>query len=1161
MKYPPGREPGQIVSAAYLRDGKLRYSAEDREIVGRNGPYFNNRPLYGPANAEGAVLAGDRPFVRLLTRPHVQGALAAGIIRDGMGPWFHEFGKVETRYRCGRMTWRMSDPGLPGVTATLTVVPLETGAGFAARFSAQGLRLGDRLVWTFGGARPDDNPRTHWDPVNRGNPQVDRGGSDVKKELTIGPMPEWSRGNAVRLEGAGFRIAATADATAAVIARSDRGGARSIADASAGATPAALAASAVGEFPLACEVVELRAGEDEIFWSVEVAERGTGILPVLSSPAETPPSRAFAEATAYLESIERMQADTPDPLFDAAVAAVCHPVDANCERDPFIFRHGCMSWSIRFLGWRVIHGATVLGWHDRVKGNAAYYAAAQVKEAGIRTEPHADPGLRLCHESPQSRLHGRGRIALDQHFYDTQTQFFDQTIHDWRWTADPELEKILRPALELHLEWARECFDPDDDGLYESYINTLPTDSMWYNGGGGVEESAYIYYGHRAAADLARRAGDPESEARHRARAEKIQRALREVLWLKHGGYFGVYVEQGGHRRVHADAWTYSQFMPIDAGLITPDEAIQALYFTEWGLERIRLPYGGVLCQASNWVPSKWSVRDMFSGDLCHLALAYFQTGLGDEGWDLLRGTTLEGCYASAVPGGFSHIGAGTDFGDCAHMYARVVAEGLFGYDPDYPNGVVRLHPAFPSAWEHAALRTPDFTLEYRQEGNTERYRLTLARDAAVEFRFAVRATGVRSVTLDGREVSWKAEPGYGCTWVCFMSQKVERVAPNPLMDSADRKRVEGNPLHLDPTEIAIELTGRAPAAPARHIEVNVGDEVQLEVGSQRGTGFQPVLSTNTGRMPVPRQQAETPALLRDFHSVLDGVCLIDNSLRARIASKPGHHLVLAGVTVGDLPQWQVFKLKVSDHAAAAVQTARTPREAPLDAAWTCLDLSAHLNGDVRAIFKQQYLSPRPKTCSVRLGVDGYSAWTFPHWGEGPPEIDLSHLDNLASGGDRILTPQHAPFARFASEKNIAFTSLWDNWPRAVSIPVNRAADAAWLLICGTTFPMQTRIANAVIRYRYADGRVETLELVPPLNFWSLCPWGGLDYSYESDAFCLPALPPPTVQLGAHCRAMVLSWTLRPDVELKDVTLETLSQDVVIGLMGVSLMHASHPLP
>ncbi len=209
----------------------------------------------------------------------------------------------------------------------------------------------------------------------------------------------------------------------------------------------------------------------------------------------------------------------------------------------------------------------------------------------------------------------------------------------------------------------------------------------------------------------------------------------------------------------------------------------------------------------------------------------------------------------------------------------------------------------------------------------------------------------------------------------------------------------------------------------------------------------------------------------------------------------------------------------------------------------------------MRAIFKQQYLSPRPKTCSVRLGVDGYSAWCFAWWGTPVPAIDLSNLQKLLDNQGRIRTPQNVPFAQFAEAKNIAFTSLWENWPHSVSVPVGKQAEAVWLLVCGSTNPMQTRIANAEVRFRYADGQVEKLELVPPLNFWTLCHFGGVDYDYKSDAFCLPKEPPPTVQLGTNCRAMVLSWKLRPGVKLVDLTLETLSQEVVIGLMGVSLLN------
>jgi hypothetical protein len=155
-----------------------------------------------------------------------------------------------------------------------------------------------------------------------------------------------------------------------------------------------------------------------------------------------------------------------------------------------------------------------------------------------------------------------------------------------------------------------------------------------------------------------------------------------------------------------------------------------------------------------------------------------------------------------------------------------------------------------------------------------------------------------------------------------------------------------------------------------------------------------------------------------------------------------------------------------------------------------------------------------------------------------------------------VTTPQGVPFAALDGEKNIAFTSLWDNWPKSVTVPVHKRGEAVWLLVCGSTNPMQGRIANAVLRFRYADGQEETLELVPPLNLWSLCRFGNVDYDYNRDGFALPKEPPAQVRLGENCRAMVYGWRLRPGVALETATLETLSQEVVIGLMGVTVMNA-----
>ena len=81
-------------------------------------------------------------------------------------------------------------------------------------------------------------------------------------------------------------------------------------------------------------------------------------------------------------------------------------------------------------------------------------------------------------------------------------------------------------------------------------------------------------------------------------------------------------------RRLHESGWLYAIFCPIDAGLLDTEQSAQALQYSEWALERDKMPWGGEQCWPSNWVPSIWSVREMWAGDDYHLALAYFQTGL-----------------------------------------------------------------------------------------------------------------------------------------------------------------------------------------------------------------------------------------------------------------------------------------------------------------------------------------------------------------------------------------------------------------------------------------------------------------------------------------------------------------------------------------------------
>ena len=146
----------------------------------------------------------------------------------------------------------------------------------------------------------------------------------------------------------------------------------------------------------------------------------------------------------------------------------------------------------------------------------------------------------------------------------------------WRFTGNVSHEKLLRPALELHAEWALDCFDADGDGLYHAYINTWPTDSVQFNGAGAPEESGYMYRTALALRDMARRANDTAAMRAHEETATKIKEAFFAQLWMTDRGHPGAFKEEIGHQRVRPDAWLYSIFVPIEAGLLDLEQAAPA---------------------------------------------------------------------------------------------------------------------------------------------------------------------------------------------------------------------------------------------------------------------------------------------------------------------------------------------------------------------------------------------------------------------------------------------------------------------------------------------------------------------------------------------------------------------------------------------------------
>ncbi len=1101
--------PGSTFSRAEQEEmAQASYSVKNGAIFCHNGKRIFNRPLYMD-HLPGCVLAGELPLIRLLHQSHNGGMMMMAFSRNGKTKWLHHFSDISMFFRPGQVTWELADGSFPGLALVVNALPLAGAAGFTVSLSYQGANPADKLIWTFGASSPlhkDGIQNLMWayDPMI--NPETTPNGfslQDCEKDRFF-------------LESSVFCLSPKSSAKKPGEQKQIRGkcshpGRYVIADAEKWPDVDALLRSKGGKNQMICNELIVQKTQDELFWAFVISDSTHTIKSSLIGNPKTLYSNGLKRCLALGTQVT---ANTPDPYFDCGVASVCAALDGVYY--PPVYVHGGMMFNIPFLGWRTLYGPTVFGRHESVLSAARYYLSFQNKKSD-KIKAVADVDQRMTIQSKASRFYGKGHITQNSYMYNMQSLFFDELIHAWRFTGNEELEKWLYPALQLHLEWQQECFDPDSNGVYESYIATFASDNVWYNGGETTQETAYAYAGHAAAAEMAERAGDHSAARRHHTISAKIRRNMMKSLWIKENGHLAEYREALGYQRRHDDACLMSVYMPIDAKMLSPEEAAQALFYTEYALERRRGRLGGELCQMSNWVPHVWSTRDYFAAENYGLALAFFQAGWPDEGWKLVKGNYRESMYAYNVPGNTDYSKTlATDFTDATNMLARVVVEGLCGYQPDYPNQLVQFSPRFPSAWDHAAFKTPDFSVDFRCKNNEVVYRFTLAKPAKTKLFLPVCAQGIEAISGNGKKLSYQLLPGFGHT-VVSVSTDLARSADITIQTVKPSTRVQ-----------PVTVCGK------------VGESVCLRAPQGDIVSF------------------------RDPTNVLTDAKIKNGMVEGTLANSDKGHLLFAVVRCGELEQVQIFKITVAEVERQAALKAKTDAAIPVLAFWKPLPITNAFNADVRTIFQQKYLSPRVQTVSAQIGVDGWSGWCFNFWKKTPPVLTLDQVPNLIKTDSLLWTPQGVPFKWNGYDKNIAFTSQYDNWPDSIAFPVHASGKSIWFLVAGSTNPMQTRIANGELRFYYKDGGMEKLELIPPLNYWSLSGYGFggnmgavteyWDYYDVRHQWPLPNPWPQTVQLGNNCRAMLLGWNLRPSAELDHVTLETLSQEVVIGLMGITII-------
>ncbi|WP_207427037.1 DUF4450 domain-containing protein [Pedobacter sp. SYSU D00535] len=1204
----PGDSQAQQQRPWHGKERQIHYRPDGEDFVLANGKKRFNRALYG-TNTGFRVETGDLPEFALYL-PGMGGNLKFGIISGDQSRWIIDAKQIETRYRPGSMLYKIKDPILGNGTLHLTVLAQADAEGVIIKANFEGVKTGTELFWAFGGATGRKFSR--------------EGDIGADPESSFYLKPEYCRDNVYQLNKNAFQLSfgfgkALSEQERQLILQSPAKAKESgiaiekqkslagvfpvasvlrLSDAEAQSSPLVLASAKAGAAPLLTGHLKQVQNKDLYF--------------AIQNPASAKPLSYTQLASVFTKAEEarqklasRVKVTTPDPFINTLGGALAVAADGIWE-DP-TFLHGAVAWRMRLNAWRGAYIADPLGWHDRAQRHFKSYANSQV--ISPETAPVVmDTALHLARhiEKMGTSVFSSGYISRNPndntrpHHYDMNLVFFDQMLTHFQWTGDERFIREMWPVIKRHLAWEKRNFDRNNDGLYDAYAAIWASDALQYSGGGVTHTSSYNYRSNKIAAQLAKIVG--EDPRPYEQEAEKILKAINSVLWMPQLGWYAEYKDLLGHQLLHPAAGLWTVYHAIDSEVPDPFQAYQALRYVDTQIPHIPIQATGLpnknyyTLSTTNWQPYDWSINNVALGEVLHTALAYWQGGRPEEAYKLWESILVESMYLSSSPGGFEQLSfydairgeLYRDFADPIGVAGRTLVEGLFGIKPNALNDTLTIQPGFPAAWNSASLNVPDIAFDFKRQGSKDSYtiRPSLPRAMNLKFLVAAKSDRVKSVTINGSKVSWKNKGG-------ALEMPLLEVAAG----KADSYRIEiewdGQAIESAAPQEVIERAALKPQFARAKVQelfnpYQKGANEQLSfVGEGHKTVFyklqqgdfewwEPVNYQVLKPVEILAEQEQTgPVLtvsLKNRNNEIRGKLTVNAGKKAftqelKLAPNESRQLEIPVRYVSS--GTNVIRFEYADGAVEERITNWTV-EPSEKTKFEQVDLRPAFNDAVTNIFKNKYLSPRPEGPTLQLPWQGIGNWCYPLT---DANIDDSGLRKLASGRNVISLPNGVALSTpsAAGAKNIIFTSQWDNYPDAVRIPLKGKSSHAYMMLAGSTNPMQSRLDNGEIIIYYKDGSSERLALRNPETWWPI----EQDYFTDGYAFTTGAPKPYRVYLksGEISRtfknftsikgysnfaidggaATILDLPLNPDKELKELQLKTLANDVVIGLMSLTL--------
>ncbi|HWV73417.1 MAG TPA: DUF4450 domain-containing protein [Pseudosphingobacterium sp.] len=1107
-----------------LWHGKAReqhYKPDGEDFVLVKGKRRFNRALYG-TNTAFRVEAGDLPEFALYM-PGMGGNLSFALLNGNKSKWLIEVDSIESRYRPGSMLYKIKDKLLGDGVIELQIIAQAEGEGLIMRVSTQNLPSSAELLAVYGGASGQSFSRA--------------GDIGADPESGFYLLPGYCQHNSFTIENNSFTLSylnkkKQKEQIAGVFSNNPE---MKLLDAHQLADAAILWKTKAGKLPVIGARYKLKE-QETIYIAVQ---RRKDKDPVRSAKALEETYR-LAEVK-RVQLAERVKVNTPDPYINTLGGALAIAADAIWESPTFL--HGAVAWRMRLNAWRGAYVADPLGWHDRAKEHFSSYIRSQVLEPEKGpVVPDTSRHLARQLEEMGTAVFSSGYISRNPndntkpHHYDMNLVFFDQLFNHFQYTGDKQFIQEAWPAIKRHLQWEKRNFDQDGDGLYDAYCAIWASDALQYSGGGVAHTSAYNYRANCMAARLAVLMG--EDPTPYEKEAARIKEALDTKLWITEKGWYAEYKDLLGEQLLHEQPGLWTIYHALDAHVANKFQQYQSLQYINRVIPHIpirakNLPEKNYYTlSTSNWQPYTWSINNVALAENLQTALAYWQGGRTEEAFTLWKSNLIESMYLGASPGNFQQLSfydaqrgeLYRDFADPIGVAARTLVEGLFGIYPDALADTLTVKPGFPEEWNHASLDVPNVHFSFKREGLTEQYSITPHFKTSMHLRLQLKATHsrIKKILVNGEPANWKI---------------IEEVVGTPM-------------LQIEQPEagryfIIIEWVGNAIEKPT--YETRQQSNVPLKIALQRA---------------IIDQVYDPQSLLANYSKE-------KATFNLKKANREGTFFV--HLAQDNCNWWMPINLEGTPVAEQISSTTQEIVNSSISADdCEMVDLQPYFNAKVSEIFKQRYLSPRPTAPTLQLPWQGIGNWCYPLI---EPLIDDSGLRKMAEGQGKIELPNGLPFKISGGDvANIFFTSQWENYPKAGRIALHGKAKHIYFLMAGTTNPMQSQLVNAVLTITYQDGTKAALPLKNPDNWWPI----EQDYEDDGFAFRLPRVKPYRIYLktgeikrggegeyqeikGFTKRAIdggaatVLYLALDPKKVLKSLELRTLANDVVVGLMGVTL--------